>query len=308
MEILHRSKVLPEEIDSLGHMNVRYYMARMERANSSLIEGLGVDAGHTDEVALRRIDTYTRFRREQFEGATLHAVGGVLEVGEGGMRSYVEIRNPDKDEMAASFVVTTQLTDPSTRSPRPLQPRAKFSTVEIPDYAKPRTLDLAAVNTDVSLGQLDALVPEVEGGGMMSGKRSATIEESDADEEGWLRADVELMFLPFAKMAETTGDKHGPPVVNTADGRRIGWAVIETRTLLFGQPRMGDRVSYFSADVALASKSRHSRRWAMNSASGELLGMSDTIGLCIDLDARKAVDWPEDLRQQIQTHLLPELA
>ena len=38
MQYLHETTVLPEEIDSLGHMNVRYYMARMERANRILLQ------------------------------------------------------------------------------------------------------------------------------------------------------------------------------------------------------------------------------------------------------------------------------
>ena len=85
MQILHESTVLPEEIDSLGHMNVRYYMARMEAANRRLIEQLGAEGPATANAMLWRSDTYTRFRREQFEGATLHTRGGVLDVGEAGM-------------------------------------------------------------------------------------------------------------------------------------------------------------------------------------------------------------------------------
>ena len=40
MQLLGESTVGAEEIDSLGHMNVRYYMARMEKANRILIDQL----------------------------------------------------------------------------------------------------------------------------------------------------------------------------------------------------------------------------------------------------------------------------
>ena len=83
---------------------------------------------------------------------------------------------------------------------------------------------------------------------------------------------------------------------------------METRNLLYGQPRLGDELAYFSADVGLERKSRLSRRWALDRNSGALLGISDTVGLCIDLDARRAVEWPEDLRREIEQHLLPQLA
>ena len=78
MQHLHTSRVLPQEIDGLGHMNVRYYLARMETANRTLIDGLHLDAEALGTDFLRRVDTYTRFKREQFEGATLHTLGAVI--------------------------------------------------------------------------------------------------------------------------------------------------------------------------------------------------------------------------------------
>ncbi len=310
MQLLHESTVQPEEIDSLGHMNVRFYMARMEAANQALLDGIGLPQGALHDAYLRRIDTYTRFRQEQFEGAPLHAIGGVLALGEAGMQSYVEIRNPETDTTAATFIVTTALVDRGDRQPRPLPVlnQDDVQQVEIPDYARPRSLELGPINTDVSLAELERLIPEVEGGGMMSGRRNTSIEDGDVDADGWLREDVELMFLPFTKMATETGTPHGPPVFKTADGRRVGWAVMETRNVLYGQPRLGDEIAYFSADVGLEKKSRMSRRWALDRHSGALLGISDTVGLCIDLDARRAVSWPEDLREQIERHVLPQLA
>ena len=41
--LLDESKVLAEEIDSLGHMNVRFYMERKERANRKFLQLAGVD-------------------------------------------------------------------------------------------------------------------------------------------------------------------------------------------------------------------------------------------------------------------------
>ena len=310
MQVLHKSTVLPEEIDSLGHMNVRYYMQRMELANQALIQNLALPEQTLTHGMLRRVDTYTRFRREQFEGAALHAVGGILSLGEGGMRSYVEIRNPDKDEVAATFIVTTALTDRQTRTalPFPVPAANSAEQIEVPDYARPRTLELGPVNTDVSVELLEQLIPEIEGNGMMSGKRNAEIEAEDVGADGWLRDDVELMFLPFAKMARDSGTTQGPPVYVTEQGKRVGWAVMESRTLVYGQPRLGDQVVYFSGDLNVAEKSRHSRRWAFDQTTGNLLGISDNVGLCIDLDARRAVAWPEALRQEIEKHQLPQLA
>ncbi len=308
MQLLHESTVQDEEIDSLGHMNVRYYMARMEQANRTLIDSLDMPAETMAAGFLRRVDTYTRFRREQFAGAPLHTVGGVLALAEGGMQSYVEVRNADSQDVAATFIVTTALIEQASRRPLPFPAAGTFTPTEVPAYAKPRSLTLGPVNTAVTLDQLDATIPAVEGGGMMSGKRNTTIEDDDVDAEGWLKEELELMFLPFAKLAQQEDSPQGPPVFQTGDGRRVGWAIMETRNLLYGQPRLNDEIAYFSADLRLEEKSRLSRRWAFNANSGQLLGISDSVGLCIDLDARRAITWPAELRAQIERYQQPQLA
>ena len=312
MQVLHTSTVLAEEIDSLGHMNVRYYMARMQSANRELVNSLGIDADVLEHSFLRSVDTYTRFRNEQFEGATLHTAGGLLCVGEGGIQSYVEIQNPDTRAVAATFIVTTAFIDRKSRQtqalPLPVEKLDSFASIEIPTYARPRSLTLGPVNTDITLDVLRNVIPDVEGAGMMSGKRDTVIEAGDVDTQGWLKEDVELMFLQFAKMAQETGVKPGPPVITTAEGLRIGWAVMETRTMLFAQPRLGDELAYFSADLKIESKSRLSRRWALNKQTGQLLGISDNVGVCIDLDARRAIEWPQELREEIEKHQQPQLA
>ncbi len=309
MQLLNESTVLPEEIDSLGHMNVRHYMTRMELANRALMAELGIGEGAPAASFLRRTDTYTRFRREQFEGATLHAIGGLLGFGEWGMRSYVEIKNPDTEDVAAAFIVTTALIDSATRRALPMpMPATSAIRVEVPDFARPRSLSLDAANTPVSLEELETRVPDTEFGGTVSGRRELTLEPPDVDESGWLRQDVELMFLPFARMAQEPGVTPGPPVYEASDGRRIGWAVMETRTQSFGQPRLGDELIYFSADLALEEKSRTSRRWVLDRRSGQLLGIHDMVGVCLDLDARRAIPWPDETRDEIERHLQPDLA
>ena len=313
MQLLQESSVLAEEIDSLGHMNVRYYIARMEQANRALLASTGLAPDLLAATLAQRTDTYTRFRAEQFEGARLHTRAGVLRFEEGGMRSYVEIQNPDTQAVAATFIVTTVLADPHTRTPIPLPPGAQdpaqhTAQIELPAYAQPRSLSLGPMNTSVSLAELAASIPEMEGGGMMSGRRSAVVEPDDVDADGWLKSDIDLMFLPFAKAALQDNAQQGPPVIQTRDGRRVGWAVMETRTVLYGQPRLHDRLAYFSADLSIETKSRVSRRWAFDTGGGQLLGISDTVGVCIDLDARRAVDWPAELRDEISRYLQPQLA
>ena len=84
--------------------------------------------------------------------------------------------------------------------------------------------------------------------------------------------------------------------------------MMETRTVRYEQPRLGDHVRYFGADLSVSDKSRHSRRWALNATTGALLGISDSVGVCIDLNARRAIEVPEELRGDMSRHHLPQLA
>ena len=56
MQQLDQSPVGPEEIDSLGHLNVRFYLLRVDRANRRLFEALGLYSESLDghNASLRR--------------------------------------------------------------------------------------------------------------------------------------------------------------------------------------------------------------------------------------------------------------
>ena len=111
MRTFDTADVLPTEIDGLGHMNVRYYAERAQRANQALLAELGLDAGAPNGPRLTQPDTYTRYQREQFAGATLAVRGGVLEADADGVRCYLELANPAKGEIAATFLITSALAD-----------------------------------------------------------------------------------------------------------------------------------------------------------------------------------------------------
>ena len=111
MRTFDTADVKPTEIDGLDHMNVRYYAERAQRANQALLAELGLDAGDDSGLRLTQPDTYTRYQREQFAGATLVVRGGVLEADANGVRCYYELANPAKGEIAATFLITGALAD-----------------------------------------------------------------------------------------------------------------------------------------------------------------------------------------------------
>jgi acyl-CoA thioester hydrolase len=314
MQPLDTSPVGPDEIDSLGHLNVRFYLARVDRASCRLLAALGLTQTELDRQAatLRRVDTYSRFRREQFEGAELTVHGGTLGCVGDQVRCYFEIRNPARDELAAHFVTGTIVGDRVSRRPLELPASVRQVNeqygVQLPDYAAPRSLSLDPPRTDVPLEALMAQIGEPAELGM-TGRREGEIEAEDCGPDGMLRDDVDLMFLLFRRQIDAADTKaFGPPVLYTDEGHRFAWAMLETRTVELGRPRAGDTVVWLGADVAIAQKSRQSRRWAFVKSTGALLSIHDAVGVAMDLDARRAITIPESIRRAMEPHYLPQYA
>jgi acyl-CoA thioester hydrolase len=314
MQQLDQSLVGPEEIDSLGHLNVRFYLARVDRANRVLLDALGLGATEleTRGATLRRMDTYCKFRREQFEGAELSVHGGMLHPTGSQVRCYFEIRNAARDEIAATFVTGTVMADRTSRQMLELPVSARQVNeqygVQIPTYAQPRTLSLDPPQLDLPFRSLMERIGEsVEFG--MTGRREGMIEPADCGPDGVLRDDVELMFVMFRKQMEQLDAKaFGPPIQHTDEGHRFAWAMLETRNIEVARPRAGDAVVWIGADVGIAEKSRQSRRWAFVRDTGQLLSIHDSVGIAMDLDARRAIAIPRSIRETMDRHYLPEFA
>lgn len=308
---LHESQVTPGQIDTLGHMNVRYYVERMIRANEKLLSKLGVALA--EGQVLRRTDTYTRFLREQFEGATLCTLGGLIAdqdaFGTAGIHAYFEIRNTGTDDVAACFIVTSNVVDDATRQVvRPDLPTAEQVAalgVEVPAYGRPRTLTLAAPAA-VAFDDLAAFISEHEQPGSMYGRREGTVLAVDCDEKGRLREEIDPMYVMYRPTEEAAPDGEGPPILRDAQGRRYSWAVMENRSVLWVRPMAGDPLVSLSGDLAYGEKWRLTRRWIFNRDTRELLGVSDHVALCMDLDARQAIVIPPEELQAIAANVLSQ--
>ena len=307
---LHTSVVAPEEIDSLGHVNVRHYIGRMAAANTLLLQRVGITASPGE--TLRRVDTYSRFHREQFANATLDTAGGLIE-GEGVDRSrsvaaYFEIRNRANGELAATFITMTQCLDYASQRARdlPVEGPGPSTTVMIPRHGVPRSLRLKPP-AEVTLDEITPFIRD-DATGMMSGRREGVVAPEHCDARGRLREDVELMFVVHRPRDGGDVPVMGPPVLRDETGRRFSWAMMETRSVVRSLPKAGDQLVSLGADVAVGDKWRQSRRWTFDRHTGVLLGMNDTLGLCIDLDARIAITIPASVRAEIERNCLPQFA
>lgn len=287
-------------------MNVRFYIERAAGAHAALLDQLGIKAAENQQ--LRRFDTHNRFHREQFAGANLNTFGGLVTTeNPDSITGYYEIRNIDKNEVAATFIITSQLIDTLSGNPQeiplPDPELTKAFAVDIPEHGRPRSLTLNPPRKP-SLEEIEPLIPDSELLGGMSGRREGIIIEEDCDESGRLGQDRDLVHVVFRPQPGEEMKEMGPPHLRDEQGRLYSWAMMEIRSIIYTRPKLGESIVSLSTDVDFGEKWRHSRRWIFSRESGELLGISDQTGVCMDLDARRAIPIPDEVRHVIEANCL----
>jgi acyl-CoA thioester hydrolase len=92
------------ECDEMGHMNVRFWVAKAQEGLACLAAQLGMPRAFAADGAATLIvrEQHIRFLREAHAGAALHMTGGVISLGESDARLLLIIRHSD-GQPAATF-------------------------------------------------------------------------------------------------------------------------------------------------------------------------------------------------------------
>lgn len=301
---LHEATVAEEEIDHLGHMNVRFYLDRALLAGRALAVELGLGPDHCRALGgvFELHDAFSRHYREQLVGAPLAVMGGVLAVEADGLRLYHELVNTELDERAAIFVHGLKLRQLETRKPLPLPEMVAKGAgdvlVEWPEHGRPRTLDLQRLPPALSLGEAR------KRGLAVRAERVVRSEECDAG--GYFLAGryQDLFWGDDDPSAPRTA---AVPVFELEGGGRFGWATLESRGVVLELPRAGARIQSFGAEVELGRKISLRHHWVFDLDGGALLCTSSTVNLAFDIAARRATEIPPAVRETLEARYHPDL-
>lgn len=303
LQRLHSAVVEAVHIDQLGHMNVRIYGTLALRGIGALAGRLGLrdlDRGGGG-VRLGFTDLYTRHFREQLEGAALEVWGGVLEVRGSELRIYSELVNPARKELAATFVHVMRLEDRATHAPVPLAPdvqkSAEDAVVAWPDRGRPRSVDLDREPPSMPLAKARALGLET--------RKPRVIGEDECDSDGFYRTDAFLELVWGGERIDRPDDVEW--IRDLGDGRRMGWATMESRGTLAELPRAGMRIQSFGAVVELGRKSLYERNWVYDIERETRLCTASDVSIAFDIGERKAIEIPADERSRLERQLHPDL-
>lgn len=304
LRCLHESVVEADEIDALGHMNVRHYGERALASTARLLEaldlpGLGVEGLLPGAYDLPRL--YTRYQREQLQGAPLEVHGGVLDVTERGLRFYHELRNPEREEIAATFLHDVRFPNDRLEEPPLLEPAVVEALatrrVALPEHGRPRSIDL-----DASV-KAPTLEEAIDCG--MAVRKPRVIEAADCDAQGRLSP----LARPFVMWGgePLDGSEAGPPVYALPDGGRMGWASLEMRSVRIAPLRAGTRIQSFGAPVEVNKKTSLRRFWIFDLDTEQPLLANDVVDIALHLDERRAIEIPDRMRSELEGQLRTDL-
>jgi acyl-CoA thioester hydrolase len=290
------------ECDEMGHLNVRFYVARAMEGLVSLAGALGLPGAFraNAETTLRVEDQHIRFLREARPRTALHMIAGVLEMGDEGARLFQMLIHSATGEPAASFqIVVSHVTRDGRAFPWTRRSRALARALEmtVPDAVAPRGLDLAPSRACASLElarRLD-LVPIAAG----------AIGPLDCDVFGVMRPEVLVGRISDGIPALGAAFSRDEP--ETPSSVRRGGAVLEYRTAHFAWPRAGDAFEVRSGLAGVDARTMRYVHWMLDPRSGRAWGSAQAVAVGLDLDARKIIPVDPDVRRRLEDRIHPDL-
>jgi len=275
------------ECDDMGHMNVRFYVARAMEGLAGLAAELGMPRAFAPDANATLLvrEHHIRFLREARARAPLHMRGWVVDLSEAGARLMLVLYHSGSGEPAATFQTLVDHVTPHDGRPFPwstaTRERAAVLAASVPDFGAARSVSLAPFESQASLERAEALGLVAIGAGAVSNQ--------DCDVFGRMRAEQfigrvsdGIPALVNVNRAIVLSGLDAPPA-------NVGGAVLEYRLVHLAWPRAGDRVVIRSGLAGADHRTQRMIHWMLDPESGKAWGTSEAVAVTFDLDQRKIV-------------------
>ncbi len=282
------------ECDEMGHMNVRFYLAK-------LMEGVGVFCYHAvmpnafrtnapSTVQLK--DLHIRFVKEAHAGAPVYMTAGALEVAESSALIYVQVNHLD-GEPCAAFRFRMDHIDIHTRQPFLWSPKTiealKSLTAETIEVTAPRSIDFNATSNPP---------PTMETASEMGCLQIGTglVLPEQCDVFGNMKTDFFIGRVSDSAphLIDSTGKGLSRSPSPDQEGQRIGTAALEYRFIFHNRPIAGDTFVVYGGLGEIASKTFGLFYWLMDPHTNTAYATVQATLVQFDLDTRKAVPLPSE--------------
>jgi len=283
MDMLWRGNANAWECDELGHMNVRFYLAKAAEAVGVLSQLIGMREAFRARAGATLVarEMTVRFLAEVRPGAPLEIRGGIIDHDETGLTAVLILHHCALDKPAAAFTVRLDHGDPLTGKVFPFATRTRraleSSHVNKPAECETRSLSQDAPET-LSLARADALGLELLGRGM--------INPDETDVFGRMRTEFAFGKISSSVIHLKSGFAEQWEAYRSGAPLTAASAVLEARLIFRRFPPAGTGYVIRSGISQVNEKIRTLTHWVCDAETGQGLWSMEAVGCLMDLEAR----------------------
>jgi acyl-CoA thioester hydrolase len=305
MQTLWRGNANAWECDELGHLNVRFYLAKATEAVGALAQMIEMPGAFKPKAAATLVArTITlRFLAEVQPGAPLAIRGGIIDHTDTGLTAALVLDHCAMDKPAATFTVRLDHYAPDFKRTFPWSSRTHAALARLaiapPPGISPRSLSDEPPETNVSLTRADELGLEEVGRGM--------INPHELDALGCMRAEFALGKISNSVVHLNAGFPEQWAAFREGRALDAASAVLEARLNFHRWPRVGDGYVVRTGLARVTDKVRTLVHWVCDPVTGAPLWTMEAVGCLMDLNARKLKPAEPDSLAQMQAAVVEGL-
>ncbi|MBS0411825.1 MAG: thioesterase family protein [Proteobacteria bacterium] len=294
------------ELDDMGHMNVRFYVARAAEGLVGLAAALGLPDAYrpTASSTLMIREQHIRFMREARARAPLHMTAGVLELGESEARVLQLLIHSNTGEIAAAIQTVLAHVTAADGRPFPWSGRTRDLAgglkTATPAHAAPRSLTLAPVESVASLEAAERM-------GLIR-LAAGAFSDQECDVFGRMRPEQFIGRVSDGIPRLASAFRESVVEASADKPANVGGAVLEYRILHLAWPRVGDRFEVRSGVAGVDQRAQRMVHWMLDPQTGRAWGSSEAVAISLDLDARKIITITDEAQAVIRRRITPGLA
>jgi acyl-CoA thioester hydrolase len=291
------------ECDELGHLNVRFYLAKAWEAVGDLADQIGMPGafGPGSVATLLPDEIVIRYLGEVRPGKPLLIEGAVIGIKSKTAGICLVVRNAASGKMAAIFRITLRHCVAGRRKsfewPERIRQKLESLKSALPEEARPRSLSSAPPRKGIRLQHADALSLAEIGRGR--------INPEDCGPFGQLMP--EHLQGKISNSAANFSEAFPEQYAAHASGNiRIGGALLEGRICVRRWPTIGDGYVIRSGVQSADRNVRNIIHWVFD-RRGRLLWSMQGVAAIMDLTERKLVRADDETLAALQSVCKPEL-
>jgi acyl-CoA thioester hydrolase len=106
--VTYRGAIYPWQCDHMGHLNIMWYVGKFDEANWNLFANIGITPSYLRQqrFGMAGVQQNITYKRELMAGDVIEVRSRILEVRERVIRFLHEMRNVERDEVAAACEIT----------------------------------------------------------------------------------------------------------------------------------------------------------------------------------------------------------